>query len=64
MRFLVKPIVNDIKEVVRGILIAAEGKEQGNAAKKIIKTIEVFADNAIKNEIITDNHLCSVQTVS
>ena len=48
-----KPVVNYINEVVKGFLIAAEGKEKDNAAKKVIKSIEVAADQASKNEVIT-----------
>ena len=36
---LVKLAVNDINEVVKGILIAAEEKERDIAAKKVIKSI-------------------------
>ena len=31
--FVVKPVVNDINEVVKGFLIAQEGKERDEAAK-------------------------------
>ena len=48
-----KPIFNYISEVVKGPLIAAEDKERDKAAKKIIKTIEIAADAASKNEVIT-----------
>ena len=51
--FVVKPVVNDINEVVKGFLNAAADKEQDNAAKKIVKVVEVAADQASKNEIIT-----------
>ena len=51
--FVVKPVVNDINEVVKGFLIAAEGKERDTAAKKIIKTVEVAAEQASKNDVIT-----------
>ena len=37
--FIVKLIVNDIKEVVKRFLMAAEDKEKDQAAKKIVKTI-------------------------
>ena len=50
--FAVKPVVNDINEVVKGFLIAAEGKERDNAAKKVTKTIEVATDQASKNDFI------------
>ena len=36
---LVKLAVNDINEVVKGFLIAAEEKERDIAAKKVIKSI-------------------------
>ena len=48
-----KLIVNHINKVVKGFLIAAEDKERDNAAKKVIKTIEVAGDQASKNEVIT-----------
>ena len=51
--FIVKPVVNDVNKVVKDFLIAAEGKERDNAAKKVIKTIKVAADQASKNEVIT-----------
>ena len=51
--FIVKPLVNDINEVVKEFLIAAEGKERDNATKRITKTIKVAADQASKNEVIT-----------
>ena len=35
--FVVKAIVNDINEVVKGFLIAVEEKERDKAAKKIVK---------------------------
>ena len=47
--FIVKSIVNYINEVVKGFLIAADGKEWDNAAKKIVKVVEVAADQASKN---------------
>ena len=52
MCFIVKRNVNDINEVVRGFLIAAEGKERDNATEKIINVLEVVADQASKNKII------------
>ena len=48
-----KPIVNDINEVVKDILMATEDKERDKVAKKIVKTIELAADQANKNEINT-----------
>ena len=51
--FIVKPVVNDVNKVVKDFLIAAEGKERDNAAKKVIKTIKVAADQASKNKVIT-----------
>ena len=48
-----KLAVNDINEVVKGFLIAAEEKERDTASKKVIKTIEVAADQASKNEVMT-----------
>ena len=39
--FIVKLIVNDIKEVVKRFLMAAEDKEKDQAAKKIVKTIQM-----------------------
>ena len=45
--------VNDINEVVKGFLIAAEEKERDVASKKVIKTIEVAADQASKNNVMT-----------
>ena len=47
--FIMKPIVNDINEVIKGILIAAEDKGRDKAAKKIVKTIEIAAYQASKN---------------
>ena len=41
--FVVKPIINNINEVVKGFLIAVEEKEKDKAAKKIVKTIKVAA---------------------
>ena len=51
--FVVKPVDNNINEVVEGFLIAAEGKERDIAAKKIIQTVEVAAEQASKNNVIT-----------
>ena len=51
--FVVKPVVNNINEVVKGFLIAAKGKERDTAAKKIIKTVEVATEQASKNDVIT-----------
>ena len=53
LRFVVKPVVNDINEVVKGFPIAAEDKERDTAAKKIIKTVKVAAEQASKNDVIT-----------
>ena len=50
---MVKPVVNNINEVIKVFLIAAEEKERDNAAKKVIKTNEVAVDQAGKNEVIT-----------
>ena len=51
--FVVKPVINNINEVVKGFLMAAEGKERDIATKKIIKTVEVAAEQASKNDVIT-----------
>ena len=48
-----KLAVNDINEVVKGFLIAAEEKDRDVVSKKVIKTIEVAADQASKNEVTT-----------
>ena len=53
LSFLVKLTVNDINEVVKGFLIAAEEKERDVASKKVIQTIEVAANQASKNEVMT-----------
>ena len=53
MCFVVKPVINDINEVMKGFQIAAEGKERDTAAKKIIKTVEGAAEQASKNDVIT-----------
>ena len=50
---MVKPVVNNINEVIKVFLIAAEEKERDNAAKRVIKTHEVAADQTSKNEVIT-----------
>ena len=49
---LVKPIVCEINEFLRGGLVAAETKERDKAAKKISNVIEVAADTASKNELM------------
>ena len=41
---LVKPIVCEINEFLRGDLVAAETKERDNASKKIMNVIEIAAD--------------------
>ena len=50
---LVKPIVSEINDFLRGGLIAAETKERDNATKKLTKVIEVAAETASKNDLIT-----------
>ena len=49
LSFQVKLAVNDINEVIKGFLNAAEEKERDIASKKVLKTIEVAADQARKN---------------
>ena len=49
---LVKPIVSEINDFLRGGLIAAETKERDNATKKLTKVIEVAAETACKNDLI------------
>ena len=49
---LVKPIVCEINDFLRGGLIAAETKERDNATKKLTKVIEVAAETASKNDLI------------
>ena len=64
--FQVKLAVNDINQVIKGFLIAAEEKERDAASKKVLKTVEVAADQASKNEVVTSRmmehqgHLTSV----
>ena len=53
LSFQVKLAVNDINEVIKGFLNAAEEKERDIASKKVLKTIEVAADQASKNEVVT-----------
>ena len=49
---LVKPIVCEINEFLKGGLLAAETKVRDNATKKLTKVIEVAAETASKNELI------------
>ena len=49
---LVKPIVSEINDFLRGGLIAAETKERDNATKKLTKVFEVAAETASKNDLI------------
>ena len=49
---LVKPIVCEINEFLRGGLVAAETKERAKATKKISNVIEVAAHTASKNVMI------------
>ena len=49
---LVKPIVCEINEFLKGGLLAAETKARDKAAKKITNIIEVAAETASKNELI------------
>ena len=55
-----KLAIDNINKVVKGFLTAAEEKERDTASKKVIKTIEVAADQASKNEVMTarmlENH--------
>ena len=51
---LVKPIVCEINEFLRGGLVAAETKERDNAAKKIMNVIEIAADMTCKNEVVKE----------
>ena len=49
---LVKPMVCEINDFLRGGLLAAETKARDNATKKQTKVIEVAAETASKNELI------------
>ena len=49
---LVKPIVCEINEFLRGGLLAAETKARDNANKKVTKVIDITAETACKNELI------------
>ena len=49
---LIKPIVCEIIEFLKGGLLAAETKVRDKAAKKITNVIEVAAETTSKNELI------------
>ena len=53
LSFQVKLAVNDINQMIKGFLTAAEEKERDAASKKVLKTVEVAADQASKNVVIT-----------
>ena len=49
---LVKPIVCEINEFLRGGLAVAETKERDNVPKKIMNVIEIASDITCKNKVV------------